>query len=177
MGKTSIMVDTLDRLAVQLAGIQEAAAKLREIGPFEEAIASLKQQHATLLQEVGDAKLELKATREQAAQTVDAARSASSRVAEAADEALREARTQAEQIVSEARKQAADELNEDRGRREDILKDLQAQIVKIRKQVDVWDGKARQALEKAETAEGKLKVAEASLQSFLEKTKTLSEPT
>lgn len=128
MGSTTIAVDTLDRLAVQLEGIQEAAKQLREIGSFQDAIADLTKQRDQLFAEVVAAKAKQAATLEKHLQAVDQAKQDVRAASDHAEKLVRDAKIHAQAILTEAAEQAALDLKADKDARESVLKDLQRNI-------------------------------------------------
>lgn len=128
MGSTTIAVDTLDRLAVQLAGIQEAAQQLRDIGSFQDAIADLTTQRDRLLAEVGSLKTKQAEVLQTHLKAVDAAKQEVRAASDHAEKLVRDAKIHAQAILTEAAEQAALDLKADRTEREVVLKDLRTAI-------------------------------------------------
>lgn len=128
MGSTTVAVDTLDRLAVQLAGIQEAAQQLRDIGSFQDAIADLTKQRDRLLADVGAAKSKQTAQLDEHLKAVDQVKRDAAELTAQAKTAMRDAKAKANAILTEAAEQAALDLKADRENRETVLKDLQDRI-------------------------------------------------
>lgn len=111
MGSTSSAVDTLDRLAVQLTGIQEAAKQLRELGPYQDAIDRLKTEHETLLALRRKTAESLdRADADLAKLKADAERFKASVVAEI-DGLKKQAKQDVDELMRDAKQRATDELS------------------------------------------------------------------
>lgn len=164
MGKTSLAVDTLERLAVQLSGIQDAAMQLREVGSYEDAIADLAKQREALLNEVGSAKRDLALSQQQTTALVDEATANAERLLAEAEGKLQEATTHAQQLIDAAQAQAAANLEADKAAREALLKDLQKQVEVERKKLNDLQGKAVVAAKDADAIEQRVGAAHQALE-------------
>lgn len=173
MGSTTIAVDTLDRLAVQLAGIQEAAKQLREIGPIQDAIADLTVRRDALLAEVDAAKARHTTVMTEHIQELDQAKRDRNAVTKEAQSIVATAKETAAKIVADAAQQAALDLQADRVNREQILADLQKNIEAEKKRLSDLTVKTAQAQTDAKEAEERARVAKDALASIQAKARAL----
>jgi chromosome segregation ATPase len=163
MGKTSVAVDTLDRLAVQLTGIQEAAQQLREIGSYQDAIADLTRQRAHLLAEVEAAKANYTVClQDRDSVLAETQREVMTLISEAT-ERLRAAKEQADEILAAAGERAALDLRADQSNREATLKDLQKLVEAERKNLKDTQDNTTQAAHEAKAIEQRVEAAQQAL--------------
>ena len=128
MGNTSQAVDTLERLAVQLAGITDAAVQLRQIGSVEGALAAMNAQLQDVTAQLETAKT---AVREAQATATEATAQAARTGAAAkmlATSIVAQATTDAARLTSDATENAAKSLDADRAARADQLKVVNGKI-------------------------------------------------
>lgn len=173
MGSTTIAVDTLDRLAVQLAGIQEAAKQLREIGPIQDAVADFTKQRDTLLAEIESAKVRHTDLLAEHLQALDQAKRDAAAVKRDAQKLLQDAKESAARIIADAAQQAALDLQADKINREQILQDLQKTIDGEKKQLSELSAKTAQAQTDAKNAEERVHAAREALAAIQEKARLL----
>lgn len=163
MGKTTQAVDTLDRLAVQLAGITEAAEQLRKIGSVEGAIEALTGQREAIQEDIATARGKLDALQ---ALIVDAEGAAHTIMQQASAEAraqLDQAKADAEQMVREAKDAAAKTLADERAEREKNLASINTQMTHAKTKLDDLQAKTAKTLAEADAAERKRADAQAAL--------------
>jgi prophage DNA circulation protein len=173
MGSTTIAVDTLDRLAVQLAGIQEAAKQLREIGPIQDAVADFTKQRDALLAEIEAAKIRHTDILAGHLQELGQAKQDAASVKRDAQKLLQAAKESAAKIVADAAQQAALDLQAEKVNREQILKDVQQSIDAEKKQLSELLAKTAQAQTDARDAEERARVATAALEKIQKQARAL----
>jgi chromosome segregation ATPase len=163
MSDTSVAVDTLERLAVQLQGIQEAATQLRQIGSFDQAILDRQEQLDTLTKQVAmaegalnGANLSLESVQAQSAQAV---KDATDKAGALADQAEQEYEAKIAKAIADAE---AVRRNEELDR-ENALSGLTQQIAEAEAARAVLQLSIASAKEELATVMADIEAAKASM--------------
>lgn len=164
MGKTSQAVDTLDRLAVQLAGITEAAEQLRKIGSYEGAIEALTAQRDALQSDTAKAKNELEAIQARITTAKDAGGEIVETAMARAEKLVKDAEAKTAVIIKSAAEQAALDLQADKAGREDRLKTLTKQLADATKKLTAIQESTAKATQEAEAVERRTAAAQEALE-------------
>jgi chromosome segregation ATPase len=166
MGKTTASVDTLDRLAVQLSGIQEAAKQLREIGSYDGAIEELKKQKETLLKEIEVERTTLSELQKTIQASIANAQHEVDEIRNTAASIIDDAKRQATKIVQDAEAKAVQRAATERTKREGDLSGIQKQIDEETIKLNGMKAKTAQALAKIDAIEKRAQDAQQALESI-----------
>lgn len=166
MSTTSLAVDTLDRLAVQLSGIQEAAKQLRDFGSYEGAIEELKAVKARTLKEIEVAKAELADVKQRSAEAVATAKDAADRMKAMASADMEAASGKAKQIIRDAEAKAAEAITHERNNAQASLAEIQRLVAEEEKKLVALREKATLEAEKMKVIESRTDAAQQALESI-----------
>lgn len=166
MGKTELAIDTLDRLAVQLAGIHEAAQQLRSVGSYEGAIETLQRDKAQLEADIVHATQELANVQARSQEAIASAKDAADRMKAMASETLKEAHEKAEQLLQDAGVQAEQKVKAETERRGAALAEIQQKIEEEMVTLNATRAKIDKELARAKAVEQRVASAQQALDSI-----------
>jgi chromosome segregation ATPase len=174
MAKTSHAVDTLDRLAVQLQGIQEAAKQLREIGSVEGAVEALTVQRDALSKDLNKMETRLAELHGLIGEAAKAAKVTTDQAETEARQRLATATHEGDEIIVKATDQAASILAKERETREETLSAVNANIGEAKKKLQKLEASTVEAEHEATAVEARAMAAQDALDKIQAQAKALS---
>lgn len=170
----SLAADTLDRLAVQLTGIQEASKQLKALGSYKDAIAKLQADHQAVTEQLTTASIlhnQAKQDFEQAKRDADLTRTQATTDAKSIRES---ARADAAKMIEEAKAKVSAELDRQAALRKDDKSKLEAEISAASQKLDALQASIVRATQAEAEATEKATKAQANLDKIKSAAKALA---
>lgn len=168
MSEESQAVDVLERLAVQLEGVQFAAKKLREVVSAKGMLASMQSQMEQAKADLDKAKAAMTAALEEQASARAQASSIVSMAKGEAEKTVKDAHEKAAKILQEATETGATELANARAGHDGKLAGIKKQIADAEKKLKDLGDRTVKATAEAEMAEKRAAEAQASFSAIQE---------